>query len=85
MNRRWIHNDTPCRVREDADAGYECEVVDAAAYDRLQRLVNAIHAACEDFKGITPLYSRWQGIRNLAREGANEEVSGGTSSAGLTG
>jgi len=71
MNRRWIHNDTPCRIQEDADAGYECEVVDAAAYDRLQRLLNAIHASCEDFNGITPLYTRWQGIRNLAREGAN--------------
>ena len=35
MNRRWIHNDTPCRVREDADAGYECEVVDATDYDAL--------------------------------------------------
>lgn len=35
MNRRWIHNDTPCRTQEDADAGYECEVVNAAAYDRL--------------------------------------------------
>lgn len=37
MNRRWIHNDTPCRIQEDADAGYECEVVDAAAYDQLKR------------------------------------------------
>ena len=36
-NHRWIPNDTPCLPNEDADAGYEVEVVDAKAYDDLQR------------------------------------------------
>lgn len=35
MSRRWIRNDAECRQAQDADAGFEVEVVSAADYDAL--------------------------------------------------
>lgn len=39
--------------------------------ERLQDIINRIHKECERFDGIAPLYSRWETIKRLAREGAN--------------
>ena len=37
----------------------------------LQHIVNEIHKQCEMHEGITPMASRWEIIKRLAREGAN--------------
>lgn len=59
--------------------------------ERLQDIINRIHLECEKHGGITPLYTRWDTIKRLAREGANgalrrEAASASSSSdAGLAG
>ena len=40
--RRYIHNDTECKVKEDAESGYEVEVVDAKDYDKLRLLITKV-------------------------------------------
>lgn len=32
--RRWINNDTVCRLNEYADSGFDTEIIDAAVYDK---------------------------------------------------
>ena len=39
-----------------------------------RKIIDRIHAECEKYGGITPTTSRWEEIKRLAREGANDKV-----------
>ena len=69
MYRMWLHNDTETRAHEDADEGYEYEVVSAAEYDRLK---DAVRKAVDKFNDIYWGYEGDCGSQDIINELENE-------------
>lgn len=46
--RKWIHNETEVRIDEDADAGFEVEVVSAREYDEIVNELVQVQAALKE-------------------------------------